>query len=143
MALQLLHPQAPYSAPPVQSTPLHCALQDRGSDVAWVHTAGELVAATAPQLTRTLRRAERQARMVVLDLRQLTISDHSGVQVIASAGLRARRTGRRLILIRAPGQVDRVLATTHGADRLQVVDLDPGVPMVQALLVLAQEDQAA
>ena len=81
--------------------------------------------------------------MVVLDLRQLTVAVQSGTQVIVYAGVRARQTGRRLILVRAPVGVDRMLAATPGADRLQVVDLDAGVPAIQALLVLAREDQAA
>ena len=81
--------------------------------------------------------------MVVLDLRRLTFADQSGMQVLVCAGIRARRSGRQLILVRGLEQGDRVFAPTPGADRLRIVDLDPSVPAVQALLVLAREDQAA
>ena len=142
MALQLVHPQAS-PLMPAQSQALGLSLEDRGGDVAWVQAAGELVGVTAPQLERTLRRAQRRAQMVVLDLRRLTFADQSGMQVLVCAGIRARRSGRQLILVRGLEQGDRGFAPTPGADRLRIVHLDPGVPAVQALLVLAREDQAA
>ena len=49
------------------------------------------------RLERTLSRS--QARLVVLDLRELTFIDSSGVHAIVSAGIRARKGGRRLVLV--------------------------------------------
>jgi anti-anti-sigma factor len=65
--------------------------------------------ATAPQLAEMLARAEESSQRVVLDLRQVTFIDSAGVQVIINANVRASAAGRRLVLVRGPSQVDRVL----------------------------------
>jgi len=56
MPLKLVHPDWL----PRRTRAFVCSLEDRGSDVAGVHLAGELRAVTANELARTLRRAERQ-----------------------------------------------------------------------------------
>ncbi|MGI9082213.1 MAG: STAS domain-containing protein, partial [Thermoleophilaceae bacterium] len=58
-----------------------------GLGAAWVYVAGELDVATAPQLEQTLREAQSEARLVVLDLRELTFVDSAGVHVIVDAGI--------------------------------------------------------
>jgi anti-anti-sigma factor len=108
-----------------------------------VGVTGELDIATAPQLKQTLGHAEDCARGVVLDLRELTFMDTSGVHVIVDASARATAAGRRLVLVRGPSQVDRVLALTGARDRLEIVDLDPGEPPVQAFAQLAHRDRVA
>ena len=122
---------------------LACSLEDRGSDIAGVHLAGQLCAATAPELARTLNRAERQARLVLLDLRELTFIDACGLHAIVAAGIRARRAGGRLVAVRKPGTVDPVFALRAATTVVDIVDLHPGQPAVQALLTLAQRDRAA
>jgi stage II sporulation protein AA (anti-sigma F factor antagonist) len=116
--------------------------KDCGSDVAWVQVVGELDIVTAPALEQTLRDAELRARRVVLDLRELTFTDSSGVHVITNASVRAGRADRRLVLVRGPAQADRMLTLTT-SHVLEIVDLDPGEPVVHALLQLAQQDHAA
>jgi anti-sigma B factor antagonist len=120
-----------------------CTLRDGGLDAAWVHAVGELDLATAQQLEQTLRLAELRAQRVVLDLRELDFMDCSGMHVIVDASIRARRPGRRLVLVRGPSRVDRVLTLTGASDVLEIVDLDPVQPPVQALVQLAQEGRAA
>ena len=93
-------------------------------------------------LEQTLRAAELRARMVVLDLRELTFTDSCGVHVIMKASIRADRAGRRLVLVRGPSQADRMF-TLINSDVLEIVDLDPGEPVVSALSQLAQQDRAA
>ena len=66
-----------------------CTCRDAGRDAVWVRAEGELDIATAPRIERTLRRAELRARLVVLDLRQLTFIDCSGVHRIVDAAIRA------------------------------------------------------
>ena len=110
--------------------------KDCGSDVAWVQVVGELDIFTAPALEQTLRDAELRAPLVVLDLRELTFTDSSGVHVITNAGARADRAGRRLVLVRGPAQADRLLALMT-SDVLEIVDLDPGEPVAHALSQLA------
>jgi anti-sigma B factor antagonist len=120
-----------------------CESRDGGLGAAWVHVAGELDIASAPRLERTLRGAELRARLVVLDLRELTFVDSCGVHVIVYASLRARRAGRRLVLLRGPAQIQRLLALSGAGDLVETVDLAPAEPMVQVVLQLAHEAQAA
>jgi anti-anti-sigma factor len=108
-----------------------------------VHVAGELDVATAPALEQTLRRAELRARLVALDLRELTFMDSCGVHVIVYASIRAWRAGRRLVLVRGSAPVDRVFTLTKTSELVEVVDLEPCEPAVQVLLRLAREEQAA
>ena len=110
-----------------------------GSDAVWVYVAGELDLTTAPQLEQTLREAQPEARLVVLDLRELTFVDSAGVHVIADAGIRSRRVGCRLIVVRAPAQVDAVFTLVAVTGDVEVVDLDPGQPVVQALLQVSPD----
>jgi anti-anti-sigma factor len=113
-----------------------------GGEVAWVQPVGELDIGTAPALEQALRGAELRARLVMLDLRELTFLDSCGVHVIVYASIRARRAGRRLVLVRGCSQVERVLALTGASEVLESVDLAPGDPAVQALLQLAQQKRS-
>ncbi len=108
-----------------------------------MRVTGELDIATAPQLAEMLGRAEQRCQRVVLDLRQVTFMDSAGVHVILNASLRANAAGRRLVLVRGPAHVDRVLDLTIASDNLEIVDLDPVEPPAQALLKLAQRERMA
>ena len=143
MPQTLVHPNRTSRQSAPQLPEFRCTLRDGGLDVAWVRVTGELDLATAPRLKQTLRHAEDRARRVVLDLREVTFMDTSGVHVIEDAGVRATSTGRQLVLVRGPSQVDRVLALTGARDRLDIVDLNPAEPPVQALVQLAQRERAA
>jgi anti-sigma B factor antagonist len=79
----------------------------------------------------------------VLDLRDLTFIDSSGMRVIVDASLRARRAERELILVRGPSHVDRVFRLIENSNGLEIRDLDPLEPPVQVLPQVAQEDHAA
>ncbi len=111
--------------------------------MAWVRVTGELDIATVPELKQTLGRAEDRARRVVLDLRELTFMDTSGVHVIVDANVRATSAERQLVLVRGPAQVDRLLALTGARDALEIVDLNPAEPPVQELVHLARQEPAA
>lgn len=124
---------------PVRPPGFVCSWTKNGLDAARVHVTGEMDIATAPRLERTLGEAQAQARLVVLDLRELAFMDCSGVHVIVTANIRARQAGRRLILVRGPTQVDRVLSLTGTSGELEIGDLDPGVPSVQVLLQFAEQ----
>jgi anti-sigma B factor antagonist len=121
------------SAPPA----FVCELTRARFGAAWVHVAAELDIVTAPQLERTLRDAELRARLVVLDLRELTFMDSCGLHVITCAGIRAKRAGRRLVLVRGAVQVDRLFALSGASEEVEIVDLDDGEPAAQILLRLA------
>jgi anti-sigma B factor antagonist len=115
-----------------------CTLRQSGRDAAWVRVTGELDLATAPQLEQTLCEAELRARRVVLDLRELTFMDCAAMKVVVTAVNHARQAGRQLVLVRGPSQVDRLFALTGASDAVEIVDLDPVAPPVQALVKLGQ-----
>jgi anti-sigma B factor antagonist len=120
-----------------------CTLRAGGLDAAWVRVTGQLDIATGPQLTEMLGSAEESAQRVVLDLRQLTFIDSAGLHVILNASARAKAAGRRLVLVRGPSPVDLVFREADASASLEIVDLDPVEPPVQALLKLAQRRGAA
>jgi len=125
------------------STPFVSTQSSSGLGAAWVYVAGELDLATSPQLERTLREAQQDARLVVLDLRELTFMDSSGVHAIVDAGIRHRQAGGRMVVVRAPAQVDAVFTLIGVTEDVEIYDLDPGEPAVQALLQLDPRPPAA
>lgn len=136
-----IHPDRMGLRPAVPPAAFRCTLRDGGTDVALVRVSGELDVATVPQLKQTLRHAEDGALRVVLDLRELTFMDSSGVHAIEDANVRAAVAGRRLVLVRGRSQVDRVLALSGAHDRLDIVDLELAEPAVQALVGLARRER--
>jgi anti-sigma B factor antagonist len=96
--------------PPDSLLGLGCWSIDDDPDALCLHAVGELDIATAPQLQRALADALEQARLVVLDLRDLGFIDSSGVHVIVDASCRAREIGRRLVLVRGYEVVDRMFS---------------------------------
>lgn len=121
-----------------ESPGFRCTLRQSGGDAAWVGVTGELDIATAPQLEQTLRKAQLHARRVVLDLGELTFIDCAGIRVVVAASNHGRRAGAHLVLVRGPTQVDRMFTLTGASDALEIVDLDPIAPPVQALVKLPQ-----
>jgi anti-anti-sigma factor len=119
-----------------------CWWTDGGDDAVWVHLAGELDIATAPQLERALREPRLRARLVVLDLRELTLIDSSGVHAIVDAGIRACQLGHRLLVLRGPPGVDRVFTLTESSADVVDGDIQPIEPSVEALMRLLDTDAA-
>lgn len=109
--------------PDVVPGALECICRQSGPDSVWVHVRGDLDVATSPLLEQTLRGAELLSRRVVLDLRELTFMDPSSAHVIVDASERARLDKRRLMLVRGPARVDRVLTLTEAANVLEIADL--------------------
>jgi anti-anti-sigma factor len=112
-------------------------------EAAWMHVAGDLNLATVSQLVRKLREPRLQARLVVLDLRDLVHIDSSGLQAIVKACIRAREVGRRLVLLRGPPNVDRVFTRAGSSDDVEIGDIHPLESPVQVLRALVEEDVAA
>ena len=114
-------------APParVEPSPFVCSWSGWGPDAGWVHAAGELDLAASARLARTLEEALHHARLVVLDLRELTFMDSAGLHAIIDAGVRARHERHRLMLVRGPAQVLRLFALTGTGQDVEILDLDP------------------
>jgi anti-anti-sigma factor len=97
-----------------------CARSHARAGAASVRPTGELDLATASRLERALRDAQAEASQVVLDLRDLTFLDCSGMRVILGAAQRARCAGHRLTVVPGPAQVDRVFTLTGAADAIDM-----------------------
>jgi anti-anti-sigma factor len=119
-----------------------CSSSTDGLDAAWVHIAGDLDTTTTPHLEQTLRAAQWQARLVVLDLRELVSTDTAGVHAIADASSRGRKIGRRLVVLRGAADVHRMFNLAGRLDEIEILDLDAATPPVQMLLRLAGEGRA-
>jgi anti-sigma B factor antagonist len=102
-----------------------CKVRSNGGAATWVHARGELDIESASQFERALRDSLSSALLVVLDLRELTFIDSSGLHIIEEADERARRSGRRLVMVRAPANVDRLFDLLGLSKRLEIIDLRP------------------
>jgi anti-anti-sigma regulatory factor len=69
----------------------------------------------------------------LLDLRELTFMDSVGVHTIVNASIDARQHGRRLVVLRGRGYVDRLFTLTGTADQVEVGDLGPAASSVRPL----------
>jgi anti-anti-sigma factor len=108
---------------PEQAPRFTCAWCRGGADSIWVHVSGELDRDASPRLAQALLDARVNARMVVLDLRELTTIDGAGARTILEAAVNARRARRRQVVVRGPAQVQRVLARLGIAERLDLVEI--------------------
>ena len=92
-----------------------------------VALAGEFDIAGAAAVERELQRIEQDPpATVVLDLRGLSFMDSTALRIIIAADARAREQSRRLVLVRGPDPVHRILRMTRLDERLEIVD-DPAV----------------
>jgi len=103
-------------------------------DVGWVRVAGALDRATAPGLGRVLRERRLRTRLVVLDLRELTFMDWSGVQAVVEASIRARKAGRRLVVMHVAPQVRGMFAQAGSSSDVEIADLHLVEPRAQRFL---------
>jgi anti-sigma B factor antagonist len=133
MAVALVHPDSIVARADALAPAFLCTCTDDGLDTAWVHMAGDLDIETTPQLVRTLRETQMRARLVVLDLRELVFMDCTGLHAIVNASIRARRVGRRLILLRGRPSVDRLFTLTGSSDQVEIGDVDLVEPPIQTL----------
>jgi anti-anti-sigma factor len=107
------------------SNPLELKVeQDDG--VSRLVAAGELDLSSAEQLEDELKRQEQgEPPVIVLDLRELTFMDSTGLRVVIAADTRARERGGKLVIVRAAEEVDRVFRLTRMDEHLEMVDEPP------------------
>ena len=84
---------------------------------------GEFDLSNAAQVEDVLKEIERERPpLVVLDLRELTFMDSTGLRVMVSADARARDDSRRLAIVQGPEPVHRVFRITGLDDHLEIVE---------------------
>jgi anti-anti-sigma factor len=124
---------------PTRFRPAHrnfeCEVRSSGRAATWIRVRGELDLDSAPHFDRALRDSLSSALLVIVDLRELTFIDSSGLHLIMEADARSRRSGRRLVFVRAPAQIDRLFKLLGLSARLEIIDLRPilvSAPPLQA-----------
>ena len=105
----------------VPSFDLRVVRTDRRMHIA---PCGELDIATAPQLEQAVSEATAGAvSELVLDLRELTFMDSTGLRALAQANVKAEQAGTELSIWRGPRQIERVL---------EISGLGPLLPLADA-----------
>lgn len=95
---------------------------ERDDNVQRLRPAGELDIATAPTLERELEAAAAgDAEVIVLDLRQLTFMDSSGIHLLLRANDTWGARDERLRIITGPPLIDRVFDLACVRERLPIV----------------------
>jgi anti-sigma B factor antagonist len=97
----------------MESAPQLTARIDSRNGVVRVAMTGELDSATVPMLTEHLATIERDgASALILDLRDVTFIDSSGLHAFLQASKRAKTNGHRMILTGANLYMRRLFALT-------------------------------
>jgi anti-anti-sigma factor len=93
------------------------------NDRAEIALSGELDLAGARQLETRLDEAERESpERMVIDLRDLSFIDSTGLRLLLQADARARERGCELVLRRGEPTVQRVFEVTGALDVLRFED---------------------
>src|SRR6476646_12203352 len=88
--------------------------------------AGELDIASAPEFESAIAEATAEpGAALVLDLRELTFMDSTGLRALAQTNARAEQDGFALSIVRGPRQIERVLQISGLAELLPLVDAPP------------------
>jgi len=98
----------------------------RDGQTAHIAPSGELDIASAPELERAI--AEETAApgaRLVLDLRELTFMDSSGLRTLAQTNAQASKGEFELSIIRGQRQIERVLEISGLATLLPLIDAPP------------------
>jgi anti-anti-sigma factor len=91
------------------------------SGIARVVVRGELDLSTGPRVEEEVRQLETEApEVLILDLREVTFFDSTGLQLVLDADVRAREEGRAFIVAPGDGEPRRILELAEVADRLNL-----------------------
>jgi anti-anti-sigma factor len=104
---------------------LRCVARDFGIGVIHLVLTGKLDLATALQAERALRATQADAQVVILDLRQLQFIGCTAARVALMADARARRIGRRLVVLAGRAPTPRLFALARPHRRLEIVEQLP------------------
>jgi anti-sigma B factor antagonist len=110
----------------VKTISVEVVSNDRGTAIA---VAGELDLSTAGRVERELIRAEQaQPAILALDLTGLEFIDSTGLRLVIAADARARKEGRRLVVVAGPPAVHRVFRIALLDRRLEFVEDAESIP---------------
>ena len=87
---------------------------------------GEIDLSLVPEAERLIAEAEAEKPgRLVIDLRQVTFMDSSGLRVLLTAHRRAGEEGRDFALVKGSDTVTRLLDVTGLSERLELLDEPP------------------
>jgi anti-anti-sigma factor len=99
--------------------------RQKWGEVPGLSLAGEMDIAEASRVEAQLKQIEEsKPSTLLLDLRDLTFMDSTGLRVVLGADRRARDEQRRLAIVRGPDAIQRLFTITRLDTRLDFVD-DP------------------
>lgn len=104
---------------------------ERLDDTVQVHLKlqGDLDLYSSPALDDALVAIEGEKwPTIVLDMRELAFIDSMALRLVMRTQARAEQDGRRVIVVRGPEFLDRVLELSGLAGHLEIVDDPPPVP---------------
>jgi len=97
----------------------------QGEGVLHAVLSGEIDLSTVTDLDGRIEAAlDGTVGVLLLDLREVTFLDSSGLRMILGLDQRQRDVGGRLVLVRGPRRVSRVFELTGAEERLEIVE-DP------------------
>lgn len=112
----------PVDGQPQLPPPFSCSWGWEDVRSAWVSVTGELDIATVPELETALTAAQRDARLVNLDLEGLSFMALAGVHAIKAASERAAIAGHRLTVTHGPRNVRAVFVFAGITDEICFID---------------------
>ena len=98
--------------------------RERDGEITVLVPVGEVDLVTVDTVRANLLDAAREARRVVLDLRQVTFMDSSGLRLLVEAQQRADQDGFAFAVVRGPASLERLFEVT-GLDRRLDLHDDP------------------
>ena len=101
--------------------PFGTTLEQRGNTMI-VAPAGEIDMSCSEKLRSQLLGLRASFRRLVLDLREVPFMDSSGLHCIFDVDSACRAGGVEFLLVRGPGQVQRLFDVTRMEERLRFVD---------------------
>lgn len=104
------------------AAPFACRWRLEGREAASVRVSGELDLGTAARLDVAFREALGYARLILLDLQELSFMDSTGLHVIVDASVQARVRGARIVVMGASPSVEALLDLTGSRSRLDLLE---------------------
>ena len=104
---------------------------ERVDDTVQVHLklSGDLDLYSSPTFDDALVAVEGEKwPVIVLDMRELAFLDSMALRLVMRTQARAEQDGRRVVVVRGPEFLDRVLELSGLAGHLELVDEPPVVP---------------
>ena len=120
-----VEPEGTTSAASFEASPFEVTTDTTGSTPT-VRVSGELDLDTYALLQAAIRSIELTTTDdLLLDLRNVTFLDSTGLNMLLAEVARARSEGRRLLLVRPGGPADRIFQLTLLEDRFEFVEGPP------------------